>query len=68
MTDFAITRFLKEKGGSATRDDIYKAFGGGKDVGGKEVEKDVNDRLAMMKRFGLVEYDGENVRYLERKI
>jgi len=55
--EYAIHRFLKERGGSASKKEIYEALG----VDEKSKER-IDERLAMMERFGLVVIDGDKVR------
>jgi len=55
--EHAIHRFLKERGGSASKKELYKALG----VDEKSKER-IDERLAMMERFGLVVIEGDKVR------
>jgi len=46
-----------ERGGSASRDEIYRALGDD-----AESRRRIDERLRMMERFGLVVIDGEEVK------
>ena len=46
-----------ERGGSALRDEIYRALGDD-----AESRRRIDERLRMMERFGLVVIDGEEVK------
>jgi len=52
-----IHRFLKDRGGTASRDEIYKALG---DDEGRR--RNIDEKLRMMERFGFVIIDGEEVK------
>jgi len=52
-----IHRFLKERGGSASKKEIYKALGD--DEASRRM---IDDKLRMMERFGLVIIDEEEVK------
>lgn len=52
-----IHRFLRERGGSASKKEIYKALGD--DDASRRM---IDDKLRMMERFGLVIIDGEGVK------
>jgi len=49
-------RFLRERGGSASKKEIYRALGD--DVESRQM---IDEKLRMMERFGLVAIDGEEV-------
>lgn len=49
--------FLRERGGSASRDEIYKALGDD-----AESKRRIDDILRMMERFGLIIIEGEEVK------
>jgi len=52
-----IHRFLRDRGGSASKKEIYKALGD--DDASRRM---IDDKLRMMERFGLVIIDGEGVK------
>lgn len=52
-----IHRFLRDRGGSASKKEIYKAFGD--DPASRRM---IQEKLGMMERFGLVVIDGEEVK------
>jgi DNA-binding HxlR family transcriptional regulator len=55
--EHVIHRFLRERGGSAAKKEIYK------DLGDDEASRRmIDDKLRMMERFGLVIIDEEEVR------
>jgi len=54
--EHTIYRFW-ERGGSASRDEIYRALGDD-----AESRRRIDERLRMMERFGLVVIDGEEVK------
>lgn len=55
--EYAIHRFLRERGGSASKKEIYKALGDDTDASRRMID----ERLRMMERFGLIVIDGEKV-------
>jgi len=55
--EHTIHKFLRERGGSASKSEIYKALGD--DV---ESRRMIDEKLRMMERFGLVTFDGEEVK------
>jgi len=55
--EHAIHKFLREHGGSASKKEIYKALGD--DVASRRM---IDEKLRMMERFGLVTFDGEEVK------
>jgi DNA-binding HxlR family transcriptional regulator len=55
--EYVIHRFLRERGGSASKEEIYKALGD--DDASRRM---INDKLRMMERFGLVIINGEEVK------
>jgi len=55
--EHVIHRFLRERGGSASRKEIYKALGD--DEASRRM---IDDKLRMMERFGLIIIDEEEVR------
>ena len=55
--EHVIHRFLRERGGSASKKEIYKALGDD-----SESRRMIDDKLKMMERFGLVIIDGEEVK------
>lgn len=54
--EHTIHRFLRERGGSASKREIYRALGD--DVESRQM---IDEKLRMMERFGLVDIDGEEV-------
>jgi len=54
--EHTIYGFLRECGGSASRDEIYRALGD--DVESRRID----ERLRMMERLGLAVIDGEEVK------
>ena len=55
--EHTIHRFLRERGGSASKREIYKALGD--DDTSRTM---IDEKLSMMERFGLVIIDGEEVK------
>ena len=55
--EHVIHRFLRERGGSASKKEIYGAFGDD-----AESRRTIDDKLRMMERFGLIIIDGEEVK------
>ena len=55
--EHTIHSFLRERGGSASKDEIYRALGDD-----AESRRRIDERLRMMERFGLVVIDGEEVK------
>jgi hypothetical protein len=55
--EYVIHRFLRERGGSASTKEIYKALGD--DMASRGM---IDEKLRMMERFGLVIIDGEQVK------
>jgi len=55
--EHTIYGFLRERGGLASRDEIYRALGDD-----AESRRRIDERLRMMERFGLVVIDGEEVK------
>ena len=55
--EYVIHRFLRERGGLASKEEIYKALGD--DDASRRM---IDDKLRMMERFGLVIIDGEEVK------
>ena len=55
--DHTIYDFLRERGGSAAKSEIYAALGGDADS-----KKAIDEKLRMMERFGLVSIEGEKVK------
>jgi len=55
--EYAIHKLLREHGGSASKNEIYKALGDGV-ASGRMIE----EKLRMMERFGLVTINGEEVK------
>ena len=55
--EHVIHRLLRERGGSALKEEIYGAFGDD-----AESRRTIDDKLRMMERFGLVTTDGEEVK------
>jgi len=51
-----IHKFLREHGGSASKNEVYKALGG--DAASRRM---IGEKLRMMERFGLIVIDGEEV-------
>jgi len=56
LYESAIHKFLKERGGSASKKEIYKALGVD-----EESKRKIDERLSLMERFGLVVIDGDKV-------
>ena len=54
--EHTIHRFLRERGGSASKKEIYRALGDN-----VESRQMIDEKLRMMERFGLVDIDGEEV-------
>lgn len=54
--EHTIHRFLRERGGSASKKEIYGALGD--DVESRQM---IDEKLRMMERFGLIVIDGEEV-------
>ncbi|MCW4027047.1 MAG: hypothetical protein NWE76_06160 [Candidatus Bathyarchaeota archaeon] len=54
--EHTIHRFLRERGGSASKKEIYRALGD--DVESRQM---IDEKLRMMERFGFVAIDGEEV-------
>ena len=59
--EYAIHRFLRERGGLASKEEIYKALGD--DDASRRM---IDDKLRMMERFGLVIIDGEEVKVKQK--
>lgn len=55
--EHTIHRFLKERGGSASKKEIYRALGD--DAASRRM---IDEKISMMERFGLVVIDGEEVK------
>jgi DNA-binding HxlR family transcriptional regulator len=55
--EYVIHRLLRERGGSASKEEIYKALGD--DDASRRM---IDDKLRMMERFGLVIINGEEVK------
>jgi hypothetical protein len=55
--EYVIHRFLRERGGLASKEEIYKALGD--DDASRRM---IDDKLRMMERFGLVIINGEEVK------
>ena len=47
--EYMIHDFLRKSGGSASKEEIYRAFGGS-----IEVKRMIDEKLRMMERFGLI--------------
>ena len=54
--EHVIHKFLREHGGSTSKNEIYKALGDD-----AESRRMIDEKLRMMERFGLVVIDGEKV-------
>jgi DNA-binding HxlR family transcriptional regulator len=54
--EHVIHKFLRAHGGSASKNEIYKALGD--DVASRKM---IDEKLRMMERFGLIVVDGEKV-------
>jgi hypothetical protein len=54
--EHVIHKFLREHGGSASKNEIYKALGDD-----AESRRMIDEKLRMMERFGLIVIDGEKV-------
>jgi hypothetical protein len=52
-----IWKFIKERGGRATMQEIFEAFGDD-----EESKNAINEKLTMMARFGIVVIEGNEVR------
>lgn len=57
IQDYMIYNVLRDRGGRATKAQIFEALGGG-----DEVRKVVEEKLRMMARFGLVVVEGDMVK------
>jgi len=55
--EHTIYDFLRERGGSAAKSEIYAALGSDADS-----KKAIDEKLRMMERFGLVSIEGEKVK------
>jgi len=55
--EYTIHSFLREHGGSASKDEIYKALGDN-----AESRRRIDEILRMMERFGIIVIDGEEVK------
>ncbi len=55
--EYSIHSFLRERGGSASKDEIYRALGDN-----AESRRRIDDMLRMMERFGIILIDGEEVK------
>ena len=56
IQDYMIFNAIRDRGGSATKEQIVEALGGG-----DEVRRVVEEKLRMMARFGLVVVEGDAV-------
>ena len=54
--EYTIHRFLRERGGSASKKEIYRALGDD-----DESRRLIDEKLRMMERFGLIVIDREEV-------
>jgi len=55
--EYKIHDFLRKSGGSASKEEIYKAFGGS-----IEAKRMIDEKLRMMERFGLITIEKDEVR------
>ena len=55
--EYMIHDFLMKSGGSASKEEIYRAFGGS-----TEAKRMIDEKLRMMERFGIVIIEKEEVR------
>ena len=55
--EYMIHDFLRKSGGSASKEEIYRAFGGS-----IEAKRMIDEKLGMMERFGIVIIEKEEVR------
>ena len=55
--EHAIHSFIRERGGSALKKEIYAALGSDNDS-----KRMIDEKLRMMERFGLIVIDGEKVK------
>jgi len=60
--EYMILDFLRERGGSASKKEIYRALGDDTAASRNMID----DRLRMMERFGLVIIDGEEVKVKQK--
>lgn len=57
INECAIHKFLRERGESALKKEIYRAFGDN-----AESRRTIDEKLRTIERFGLVIIDGEEVK------
>jgi len=55
--EHVIHSFIRERGGSASKNEIYTALGSD-----TESKRRIDEKLRMMERFGLIVIDGEKVK------
>ncbi|HDM89381.1 hypothetical protein DRO64_03150 [Candidatus Bathyarchaeota archaeon] len=55
--EYKIHDFLRKSGGSASKEEIYKAFGGS-----VEAKRMIDEKLRMMERFGLITIEKDEVK------
>jgi DNA-binding HxlR family transcriptional regulator len=60
--EYVIHRFLRDRGGSASKKEIYRALGDDTAASRRMID----ERLRMMERFGLVIIDGEEVKVKQK--
>lgn len=61
VQDYIIHRFIRERGGKASKQEILEALGSDKDS-----KRIIEEKLTMMERFGIVVIDGDVVRLIDR--
>ena len=57
VQDYIIHRFVRERGGKASKQEILEALGSD-----EESRRMIEEKLTMMERFGIVAIEGEDVR------
>ena len=57
VQDYMIHRFIREKSGKATKQEVLEAFGND-----EETRRMVEEKLSMMQRFGILVIDGDVIR------
>lgn len=61
VQDYIIHRFIRERGGGATKQEILEALGSD-----EESKRLIEEKLTMMERFGILTIDGEIVSLTQR--
>ncbi|MEM3028066.1 MAG: hypothetical protein QW220_04995, partial [Candidatus Bathyarchaeia archaeon] len=57
ISEYTIHRFIKERGGTTSKMEIYKALGGD-----AESRRSIDEKLRMMERYELIIIDEDKVR------